>query len=168
MLLVQGSAFSLLQWMNKNKKKNKNKKNTKQTKKKTIKLWKNNATSESEHKTTRLIRNDCQETQWSRNHQVDGQQACWHDINCPWNWASRYLYQVVKERKERNPRPAVVKEYNMNIGGVYMCDRILCFCRTYSRTKKWTDYTITNLWLQHRHNSQALQWAAKSTSQYLE
>ncbi len=58
-----------------------------------------------EQKTKRVIRNYCTETWWNSSHQVGGQQACCPGIDCPWNWAPKYLFQMVKERKEANPSP---------------------------------------------------------------
>lgn len=56
------------------------------------------------------------------------------------------------------PRPEIVKEYNNNMGGVDLTDRLLAVCPTRMRTKKWTvrfishliDLSVVNAWIKYK------------------
>lgn len=60
-------------------------------------------------------------------------------------------------------RPEVVKEYNCNMGGVDLTDRLLAVCPARARTRKWTvrftahmiDLAIVNSWIKYRKDNRA-------------
>lgn len=58
------------------------------------------------------------------------------------------------------PRPAVVRKYNMNMGGIDSANRFNSVCPMRSRTNKWTirmmlhftDLAVSNAWVQYQEN----------------
>lgn len=57
-------------------------------------------------------------------------------------------------------RPRVIREYNSNMGGVDLADRLLAVCPNRYRTKKWTqrffshmlDLAVSNSWIQFKND----------------
>lgn len=79
-----------------------------------------------------------------------------HDGAHPEHTVMRWSKQ---EKKYLNViQPNVVKSYNFKMGGVDMADRMLSFCASRNRTKKWTirvmlhllDIAVTNGWIQYK------------------
>lgn len=72
--------------------------------------------------------------------------------------------------------PAVIKEYNNNMDGVYLCERMLSFYQMSTRTKMWTtcvmthffDVAMTNARIQYKSESKVLNQPAKNKQQYLD
>lgn len=69
-------------------------------------------------------------------------------------------YNKKEKTKIQVKRPAAVREYNCNMGGVDLADRMLSYCPMRARTKKWTirtifhllDMSVANAWLQLRQD----------------
>ncbi|CAH2101779.1 unnamed protein product [Euphydryas editha] len=62
------------------------------------------------------------------------------------------------------PRPQVIREYNSNMGGVDLTDRLLAVCPARARTKKWTvrflshmiDLAIVNSWIKYKEDNKKI------------
>lgn len=66
-----------------------------------------------------------------------------------------------KEKKHPDvQKPSAVRNYNSNMGGVDMADRLNSYCPMRARTKKWTvrilchftDVAVSNSWLQYKED----------------
>lgn len=80
-----------------------------------------------------------------------------------------------KERKYVDvQQPKVIHSYNQNMGGVDLVDRMLSYCPSRSRTKKWTvrcimhfiDLGIVNSWLQMRQFRKKQGFATRDIPQF--
>lgn len=71
-------------------------------------------------------------------------------------------------------RPKCIKSHNKFMGGVDLADRMISYCPSRARTKKWTvqailhifDLALSNAWLQFREIKQNLQVPAKDIPQF--
>ena len=74
-------------------------------------------------------------------------------------------------------RPVIIREYNANMAGVNLCDRMIAFYRMRTCTKKWTirvililhfiDLALVNAWIQYRKDKQLLKAPKKEVLQFL-
>ncbi|CAK1592619.1 unnamed protein product [Parnassius mnemosyne] len=93
-------------------------------------------------------------TKWLDNKPVLMISSCFLDTACV--TCSRWNKRIKQYQNIR--RPEVIKNYNSNMGGVDLTDRLLAVCPARSRTKKWTirlifhmlDLAISNSWLLYR------------------
>ncbi|CAH2098354.1 unnamed protein product [Euphydryas editha] len=91
----------------------------------------------------------------------------WYDNKSVMFLSSIHAAETIDEcrrydRKTRSyvhvKRPEVVKQYNSNMGGVDLTDRLLAVCPSRMRTKKWTvrfishfiDLSIVNAWINYK------------------
>ncbi|KAK9718333.1 Transposase IS4 [Popillia japonica] len=94
-------------------------------------------------------------TKWLDNKPVILASTCLSDASCDtckrWNKRTKE-YQFVR-------RPEVIRQYNTNMGGVDLADRMLAVCPARSRTRKWTIrfifqnacyLSVSNAWILYR------------------
>lgn len=73
-------------------------------------------------------------------------------------------------------RPSVVQEYNTNMGGVDLMDRMISFYRLKARTRKWTirtimhmfDLSVANAWILYKKDKVENRATRNDTMQFLE
>lgn len=78
-----------------------------------------------------------------------------------------------KKEYEMVVRPEVIKQYNTNMGGVDLIDRMIAVCPSRARTKKWTirftfhcfDLAVANSWLLYRSDAITKNKPAKEIEQ---
>ena len=82
-----------------------------------------------------------------------------------------------KDRQYINvERPAVVRNYNKNMGGIDLCDQMIAYYRMGAKTKKWTVRTIfhfidlacANSWREYVLDAKREGRATKNVRKYLE
>uniref|UniRef100_A0A3P9I8W3 PiggyBac transposable element-derived protein domain-containing protein n=1 Tax=Oryzias latipes TaxID=8090 RepID=A0A3P9I8W3_ORYLA len=80
----------------------------------------------------------------------------WHDITSLVGWQAKKVIRV--------PCPAVVREYNKNMGGVDLLDSLIALYRTKIRSKKWyhrlmfhfIDMTTVTAWLLYKRDCSSI------------
>lgn len=73
-----------------------------------------------------------------------------------------HWFDKVSKQKISIDRPQIVKDYNLNMGGVDLMNQMISYYRIFIRSKKWTlrmithfiDFAIINSWIEYRIDCQ--------------
>lgn len=121
-----------------------------------------------------LTRNDCKIviTKWKDNKSVILMSSAFGkdpEDNCK-RWSK------VENKNILVSRPCVIRQYNMNMGGVDLADRYIAYYRTSLRTRKWTvrffthmlDLAVVNSWICYNRDAKAAKTPKKQLLGLLE